>query len=551
LGSFHPADKSDVKALPFQGRPYLGLAEVYWADIPRKANADKDTLEETKAWARTVVQRVQAMDHANALRQNKKRTSVDYEKASAVVGEMIDTIATVEGLTFLANKAGLMKFDLRELLDDYLGDVQVVAEFRDFGGQIFSQLHTTMTKLTARHRNLEEIHIVAHSEGTVVAFRGLLEALSQAADPRYNWVKRVKSFMTIGSPIDKHIVMWPELWEGFLPKQGSRNPGEAIVWWNYYDFGDPIGFELDTARQWLLQRGWIAEDADRNKNNGKGVLADRTLQPFFDFPPAHEKGFTRYPFPGKAHNDYWGDKALFDHFFSQAMKLEPVKNAPLPRTNWFLWPVSWILPYVLIVLLLLFGTYLVYDNVGDVIETAATTENNLQLAKSVFGLSCLLAGITLVSRIPRLVPLGWWYLLPLVFFPLGAAAYYYLVGEDAATKLGKALGDPSRWRVIGVCLLIAVLSAVLSKLRPKWGMWPLMLLSAATTIFTISSLLIQNPPDQLRLWPVVLAAAAFLYLWWLAAHLFDLVFVWHRYIRTSFANKVMRSFHPELTPAQK
>jgi hypothetical protein len=99
--------------------------------------------------------------------------------------------------------------------------------------------------------------------------------------------------------------------------------------------------------------------------------------------------------------------------------------------------------------------------------------------------------------------------------------------------------------------VIAVLSAVLSKLRPKWGMWPLMLLSAATVIFTISRLLIQNPPKDLTLWPVVLAAAAFLYLWWLAAHLFDLVFVWHRYIRTSFANKMVRSFHPELAPRQK
>jgi hypothetical protein len=32
-------------------------------------------------------------------------------------------------------------------------------------------------------------------------------------------------------------------------------------------------------------------------------------------------------------------------------------------------------------------------------------------------------------------------------------------------------------------------------------------------------------------WPVVLSAAAFLYLWWLAIILFDLTFVWHRYIR--------------------
>jgi hypothetical protein len=37
------------------------------------------------------------------------------------------------------------------------------------------------------------------------------------------------------------------------------------------------------------------------------------------------------------------------------------------------------------------------------------------------------------------------------------------------------------------------------------------------------------------LWPVVLAGAAFLYLWWLAALIFDLAFVWQRYIRQSAA----------------
>ena len=35
------------------------------------------------------------------------------------------------------------------------------------------------------------------------------------------------------------------------------------------------------------------------------------------------------------------------------------------------------------------------------------------------------------------------------------------------------------------------------------------------------------------LWPVIPAAVAFLYLWWLGALLFDLVFIWHLYIRNS------------------
>ena len=38
----------------------------------------------------------------------------------------------------------------------------------------------------------------------------------------------------------------------------------------------------------------------------------------------------------------------------------------------------------------------------------------------------------------------------------------------------------------------------------------------------------EDPPS---IWPVAMALAGFLALWWLAALLFDLIFVWHRYIR--------------------
>jgi hypothetical protein len=41
-------------------------------------------------------------------------------------------------------------------------------------------------------------------------------------------------------------------------------------------------------------------------------------------------------------------------------------------------------------------------------------------------------------------------------------------------------------------------------------------------------------------WPVVLAGAVFLYLWWLSTLLFGLAFVWHRYVRRSVANDSLR-----------
>jgi hypothetical protein len=44
--------------------------------------------------------------------------------------------------------------------------------------------------------------------------------------------------------------------------------------------------------------------------------------------------------------------------------------------------------------------------------------------------------------------------------------------------------------------------------------------------------LLARPPA----WPVVMAGLAFLYLWWLATLIFDLAFVWQRYVRGSVAH---------------
>ena len=43
-------------------------------------------------------------------------------------------------------------------------------------------------------------------------------------------------------------------------------------------------------------------------------------------------------------------------------------------------------------------------------------------------------------------------------------------------------------------------------------------------------------------WPVLVAGALFLYLWWLATLLFDMAFVWQRYIRRSVAHDRLREW---------
>ena len=54
-------------------------------------------------------------------------------------------------------------------------------------------------------------------------------------------------------------------------------------------------------------------------------------------------------------------------------------------------------------------------------------------------------------------------------------------------------------------------------------------LGGATILATIFLLLQHDSPNSI--WPVAVAGAILLYAWRLAALLFDLVFVWHRYIR--------------------
>jgi hypothetical protein len=46
-------------------------------------------------------------------------------------------------------------------------------------------------------------------------------------------------------------------------------------------------------------------------------------------------------------------------------------------------------------------------------------------------------------------------------------------------------------------------------------------------------------PQVGSVWPLVPASAVFLYLWWLGILIFDLVFVWHRYVRFSKALDVL------------
>lgn len=547
LGSFYTGGAAYSLQPPYSAQQFehLAFAEVYWATIPRAAANAKYTLEEAKKWATTIVERLrlrwrQTGSHGDS-------SEADFVRLKHVLAEMIETIAVLERLCYLAERAGLFSFDLRKLLDDYLGDVQVVAEFGSERRKILDTFADLMKKVHDAYP-AAEIFLVAHSEGTVVSFLGLLEAIREPQAP--GWLARVRGLMTFGSPIDKHLILWPELFKSDLPGGPTWRPSEPIEWRNYYDRGDPIGFELSQVRAWLKANAW------------DGV---------FHFEKDHDIGFTRYAYPGKAHVDYWDDEEVFGHFI-QTVVNKPPKGAPptstpgsgrlasaapadaesakparsfetppgdIPAKKWL----SYVLPYVGVVALLVVAAYILFKAfIGCIDPKELIYNSNPVILRNVAALAILLFGVTVTARIPRLTRLWYWRLTAWIAYLLSAAAYMWIVpsGGPSGTALKEWLEHnlnvaiaPGGTRLI-LATLVVGLAYWLSTKKPSWGLKPLIVLgTGAVAVIVGQSLYLAS--DRGPVWPVFLATAGFFYLWWLAALIFDLVFVWHVYIRQSMA----------------
>ena len=533
----------------------IGFVEVFWADIPRGIVQKNDTLEETKAWGRTIVSRAQAIYESKQSQMGPKLLPKDFALAAGVVEEVVEAMAVLENLCLLADKAGLFKFDLSSLLRDYVDDVQVVTEFEPFRREILLCFHKTMAGIERAFRDcnyeLPQIYVVAHSEGTVVSFLGLLEALSnlpipdpaagagESATVSTTWIGRVCGYMTIGSPIDKHLVLWPRLWDQVrgklnlseLPHAPESEKGRRIKWRNYYDHGDPIGFELDTAREFLREQQCSIFEFDGDKN---------------DF------GFSRYPLPGKAHNDYWKDAEVFGHFIDDVVS--PSKDPPKPPAS-KTWPrtISLGLPYVIVYVIHLAAIFALFKGISGFFHPAPPLS---QVAPDLLALGAFFSAVTIAARLPRLTK---------AFAPrarsllslllVGGVSIPYL--GDAAAYLGRAVPQVVKLSsdlqtgqmAIAAIGILVVLTGWLAPRKPRWGR---RLLIAVGGLLVVGLVAINLSNEQLPgkpLWPAVLGAAGFIYLWWLGILLFDLTFIWHRYIRQSVAIQSLRNWsrHSHLT----
>jgi hypothetical protein len=579
----------------------LYFVEVHWADLARKVDENRFLLEEPKSWSKTIVERL-----PKRYKEAADLSPKEFGTLRLLLREMLETLRTLENLFKVASLAGLFKFDLAVILNAYLGDVQIVTEFDDVRAEILGRFKNTMENLhntmKKSHKDFD-IYIVAHSEGTVVTLLSLLEEMSSHKAP--DWLNHVRGLMTIGSPLDKHLFLWRELFE---PKgepliQEWRPSGQGqIEWRNYYDHGDPIGFELEGMRRWLCENKWTAfnfkgtEDLmeteeskasksfyDKCKDQVKKKLAS----------PIHDFGFTRYYFPGKAHNDYWGDSQIFGHFIqtvvyqkeieandekekanfmpkearfgkkhSESESSNPKKNkldySNPPATKRHAQLISYCAPYLLLMALMCIGVYVLYKATkGSLVGLENSQhESTLDVVMNVFGISSLLAGLTVMARIPRLTIAWYWRLLGApICFALGALGYFVttrtepdflskslyqalsIIGAKIGVQLPENLTIVVTSGMIVVALFVVLLSWLAEKSFQKWGLRTLMIfggVAIAMILIGATSYKVGATSHKMEwssLWPILLAAAFALYLWQTVILTFDLVFVWHRYIR--------------------
>jgi hypothetical protein len=300
-----------------------------------------------------------------------------------------------------------------------------------------------------------------------------------------------------------------------------------IKWRNYFDKADPVGFRLDGAAEFLRQRDCNA----------------------FEFEPHHDMGYSRSLLPGAAHVDYWNDGDVFKHFIDDVVF--DTKKAVVPQTRLGAAVASLAIPYLMVVAVIAAAVFVLY-------KAIAFAEGDMgfrDTAQALAVLTICLTLVTVAARIPRLVkPDGYrWHTLAatayltsalLLWFALPDFVLLYFSGASSTVPVENGAVD---FRLLGGrgVLLVFGLAVVLASWTPlpspRLGRRLLIGLAALVLAVVIGVRLYHGGKEDV-VWPIVLAGAVFLYLWWLSILLFDLSFVWHRYIRQSVACANLRSW---------
>ena len=349
---------------PFLGEPStsgdcLRFVDLCWSDLMQ--DSIKHVGQEADVWAKGLLGRL--------LRRHEAA-----EHAKNVEAQVPLWVRRV--LYLLADTLVLVRFamnfrfkEMKELVFvKFLGDVQLYGEYSRCRGRAVRRFHEIMSKVEAEHRAQEDRSrkaryvIIAHSLGSIMALDALLYARATCrvrhgldSDwhfPGYlrndnkgrkwpegalafldtDWVKGVKSFVTLGSPIDKYLTIWWLNYSYLRTCADRLKAGNRIAHFNYCDELDPVGHNLDVVR---------------------GTACYQAL-----FECREDIVFNRYAIPGGAHNKYWTDQGLFRRILHRAVDDLDVSGVKPPR--WFrpkvyCWLLLWL--YSLVPLFVVLGTY--------------------------------------------------------------------------------------------------------------------------------------------------------------------------------------------------
>lgn len=523
---------SDVNGPGMKLLAELDFAEIYWADLTRDAEADGHRLEFSPQWAGSVVDRLR---QRHDLKEDF--SGGDIATGAAVVEHIAQSVNILGRLFSLTEKAGLFTFDLAKVVTQYLGDVQQVADYRYIRAKIRNRFLRRIEHL-ANISKAPNIHFVAHSEGTAVLLRVLLGAMnknSSESPTRPGWLDRVRSVTTIGSPIDKHLILWPEMWgwlsegeEAMVAASGSERErllaerrthwhlvpvGKKIRWRNYYDLADPVGYDLDTAREKLALWGCEA----------------------FEFEDGHDHGFRRYLLAGKAHVEYFGDTELFRHILADAILGEAPNAAIASRWRGKASPY---IPFFLVAAIHIAAVAVLHQIISP--EPSRGDEDEfvewIRSGWGVFLCGLTLAGTTAASRIAVLSRNAW-------HTSLALAGHLVILCFLLWKSPGGFVDNPLlQWLGVPSLALILFGIAVDAKARLDRGSqvsalrWQMRVGSVAAA----GAALIFLRDPKVSIATAGIGAGIFFYLWWLGAMLFDLSYVWKRYINTTGKTFLLR-----------
>ncbi len=135
-----------------------------------------------------------------------------------------------------------------------------------------------------------------------------------------SWIQRVDSFVTLGSPIDKYLVLWWMNYKYLIEIDTQENtwvendfyefrktPENRIKHYNYCEEQDPVGHNLAVVKTTGAYQHLFSSEED--------II------------------YNRHVIPGAAHNEYWNDFDLFKRILSSSVDQKPQNE--WHKVNWF------------------------------------------------------------------------------------------------------------------------------------------------------------------------------------------------------------------------